>query len=255
MKNTRSLSTCLFLGATLLCQTSYAVVPAGLEFNLYGGVSYTNSNPGSLFLNSAFPERDTLTNNQSPGYDATGGLGLAYDFLTGTGENNNFIHDFSVGIDFFSFNTNLNGDVLQFGKPALDNFNYDLNIKTTRLMLDGQLNFHPIAMVTPFLSAGLGVTRVLANYKDTPVISSESIGGGVSLPSNTNYNAAYALGAGVKVPLTKNVQISFSYLYTYFGTAETGTAPTPGLAGTIEPVKITLRTQTGLVGLTYAFFG
>ena len=254
MKIIRLISVYLLLVSMIFPHTSKAMVPLGPQMAVYGGISNPIGTPGLLHINTSPPEVDSLR-NQSQVYNFTGGFGIAYGFLTGTGQGHNPVNDFSVGVDFFSLITTLKGNVYQFGSPALSNFNYQIRLKSTRLMLDGQLNFHPIThWIIPFLTAGIGVSRISASYHDTPVASSGLSGGGISLPSNINWNMAFALGAGVKVPVSQKVQLSLSYLYTDLGPIQTGTGAAPAGGGTVQPVKMRFRDQSALVGMSYSFY-
>lgn len=248
MRSVSLMVVCLVTG--IMTQVANAVVPVGPQINIYGGASNLIGKASALTLNSSsFTETDTLLKNKNP-WDFTAGIGVDYDFLAGSNPNN-YIHDFSIGLDFFWLNMLQQGDVLQFGSPQLNNFAYKLQLNTTRLMLDGQLNFQPIAgKVIPFVNAGIGAAKISTSYHDTPLPSS-GISGGISLPAKTTHNVAYAIGAGLKLPLTQKVQVSVSYLYTFFGTNGTDSAPTPLGDGTIQPVTIGLGTQAVLAGLTY----
>lgn len=238
----------------LLCQLSYAIAPVGAEVNLYGGISTVNGGPKLLLFNSAFPEQDALVKDSESNYNFIGGGGIAYNFLIDENNSNSLIHDVSIGLDYYGFNTSVTGDVLQFGVIYLNNFDYNLNIETQRLMLDAQLNFHPLKnKIIPFVVAGIGAANVKAQYYDTPNLVHGTSGGGISLSSNTEHNTAYSVGAGFRIPVTQKIHVSLSYLYTDLGSATTGSVSIPFASGTIQPVTMQVHTQTGLMGINYAF--
>ena len=238
----------------LVCQLSYAITPVGAEVNLYGGISKVDGGQKSVFFNSAFPEHDTLVKDSESNYNFIGGGGIAYNFLMDENNSNSLIHDVSIGLDYYGFNTSVTGDVLQFGVLHFNNFDYDFNIETQRLMLDAQLNFRPLKnKMMLFVVAGIGAANVKAQYYDTPNLVHGTSGGGINLPSNTEHNTAYSVGAGFRIPVTQKIHVSLSYLYTDLGSATTGSASIPFASGTIQPVTMQVHTQTGLVGINYAF--
>ena len=80
----------------------------------------------------------------------------------------------------------------------------------TSYLANGYYDFH-VAGVDPYLTAGIGLASVSAhgiNYADAPV--SEAI-------TETHSALGYQFGAGVAIPLTKN--IAFDARYRYFGTS------------------------------------
>jgi opacity protein-like surface antigen len=247
----RTLTPTLLLCTTLACQIGHALVPNnGPAIHLYGGLAKAISAPKSLFFDTIYPERDTLVKNSNSGQGFTGGFGLSYDILNAA-DYNSIINQVSLGLDFYFFNTNIKGDVLQFGDPELNNLTYEYGLNTIRFMFDGQLDFHPIHQVVPFILAGIGPSSIKAKYYDVPRPSEQHDDGGVTLPTSTRCSLAYSVGAGFKVPLSKKIQISLSYLYTDIGTGQTGSIPVLYHLGRIEPISIKLRTQSGLIGLTY----
>lgn len=246
----RFLIVSLLLGATLFSQLGYAKGPNGSEIRLYGGVTQAISAPQTVFFNTIYPEWDSLEKDSNSGYGFTGGFGFAHTMLKNA-SNAAIIQSISVGLDFYVFNTSITGDVLQFGSPELNNLNYNFDINTVRLMLDGELNFHPLHQLIPFITAGLGASNNNARYYDVANINGALLGGSVTLPSQTYCAFAYSFGAGFKVPLSQKMQLSLRYLYTDMGKAQTDTAPAPYLQGVIEPVSMRLRTQAGLLGFTY----
>jgi opacity protein-like surface antigen len=258
MKNTfLFVRACLLVFLLLLCQTGLAaIVPVGPQVTGYGGVSYSYgyTDTSRVIPNEYIDnEVDTRTANNNDA-NFMPGIGIAYDFLTGAAENNNFIHDFSVGLDWFYLNTSLKGQVYLYGDPDLNYYNYKLNFNSNRVMIDAQLNFRAIKKVTPFIQVGYGLARIQDSYSDEVSSSAPSYvpNPGYAMLSKTNYNPAYTLGAGIQVPVSEHVTFSVRYLFTDLGSVETGGGVISN-GSLVTPIKARLRTQAGLAGLTFTF--
>lgn len=234
----------------LLAQTAVYASNHNFVFTLYGGYNHSETSVSDLVITPL--ETDSL-NNTNGGNDFIGGAGVAYQqMLTDDDESGTILLDASLGLNFFMFNTSSSDVVYQFKDPQFDNFDYDLKLMTSRLMLTGQLDFQPIfADVIPFVEVGAGVARVKVKYNESPRTEENIEDGDIDLTDKTNYQFAYSLGAGIKTNISSQVQVSLSYLYTDFGTVKTSqSAPQVTLD---SPISIQLRTHTALLGLSYLF--
>ncbi|VVC74951.1 hypothetical protein AQUSIP_02250 [Aquicella siphonis] len=234
----------------LLLPGSAFAANCNFQFTLYGGYNHSETSVSDLVISPL--ETDSL-HNSNGGNDFLGGAGVAYQqMLTDDEDNGTIFRDVSLGLNFFMFNNSSSDEVYQFKDPQFDNFNYQLKLETSRLMLDGQLDFQPLWQdVIPFVEASVGVARVVAKYNESPEPDEGIQDGDIDLTDRTNYQFAYSLGAGFKTNLSPQVQLSLSYLFTDFGTVKTSThAPQLTLD---SPISIQLRTHTALLGLSYLF--
>ncbi|MFI4954843.1 MAG: outer membrane protein [Gammaproteobacteria bacterium] len=223
------------------------------QIEIMGGFNHSYSPESKLYIKSDTPgvptEVDTL-HDTSSGNDFIGGAGLSY-ILPLADDKDDFMRDLLIGLDLYFFNTTRSGEVYLFEDPNANNLDYDLKLKTSRLMLNGELDFFsPWKRLAPYLQGSIGVARVEASYHDYPI--GETIGGGIRLSEKTNYNFAYSLGAGVKYNFIEDFQLSISYLYTDLGDVETSTKSGDQVILT-QPTTDRLRTSSGLVGLSYLF--
>jgi opacity protein-like surface antigen len=230
--------------------TSAAVVPK-LQVNLYGGVNYTSINKSSLAISP--DEVDTLHGGDNSNTFMSG-VGLAYDFILSAPTKNNFyLHDISLGVDAFFFNTINSGSVYQYGLPEFNNYNYYLQFKTRRLMLDGTLVFAPIWRgIMPLITAGVGTVNIATKYYDE---SRDMTGGDISLSDHTVNNFAYSFGVGIRKAITANLHVSALYLYTNLGTARSSVNSNSNNTSIAlqEPITAKLTTNTGLIELSWLF--
>ncbi|WP_133128105.1 outer membrane protein [Legionella nagasakiensis] len=218
---------------------------SGPQANLYVGATNSQVNPGKLYL---IEEVDSLHPAGDRHTDFTWGLGLGYRFVLPP-STQSILHDISAGLDLFYFKTTQNGSVWQYQHPDFNNYRYQLPIKSLRFMVNSEWTAHPLgARLFPFAVAGFGYARNTASYQDYPLAD---VGGtGVHLDSRVHYQFAYNLGAGLKLLLTQNMDISFRYLYTKLGDAVTASS---GNVSVEAPLKVPLSTQAWLFGLSYLF--
>jgi opacity protein-like surface antigen len=247
----------LFFGLSLLGQTGFtAIIPANPQATIYGGVSYANgyTRPSRVIPIDYIDNEVDTRSAENNGANFISGIGIAYDFLTASGQSDHLIHDFSVGLDLLYLKTALKGKVFLYGDPALNRYNYKENFNSMQLMIDGQLNFRPIKMVTPFVQVGYGVARIQASYDSSlsPLAPSYTPSPGYVIAGKTNYNPVYALGVGIQFALLSQLNFSIRYLYTDLGTIETGGGVISN-GSLVNPIKSRVHTQAGLAGLTYVF--
>jgi opacity protein-like surface antigen len=239
----------LILIITLL---SISIAPAwanwdtsGWSLSAYGGVQQLNLDPSSFTLAGNQVEALEPTHHRINNF--TGGLGLAYRFVPITPSSIfRFAHDISIGMDVFYFEAIQHGDTLDY--RIFNNFNYRLNVQSVRFMANGEWTFPGIGgLLFPFLEGGIGIASNTASYKDTPnANASTTVGINIAKGSSTQF--AYDVGGGIKVPLGKNIQASFRYLYSYLGSATTSkNANLPVSSG----VSVSLAPQMWLLGISY----
>jgi opacity protein-like surface antigen len=113
-------------------------------------------------------------------------------------------------------------------------------------MVNGYLDFagfgYTFGGLQPYIDAGVGIARNHMDSMNTTTL------GLVSGDSNTSF--AWALGAGVAMPVGPRTMIDVSYRYLDLGDAQTGDTDA---AGAISPLKAGLRTNLILAGLRFGF--
>jgi opacity protein-like surface antigen len=247
--------TSALLGSLLICafQTANAT-PSGFLVSAFAGVSDLSLDHGDLVL-SPF-ETDKLDGNQNNS-EFTPAIGFAYNFMLVPDDvrEGYLLQSISVGMNLYYFQTDLKGDVLQFGDPIFNNYSYKMDVTSGRLMIDSEWNFKRLwGGVVIFGQAGIGYARNTVKYQDTPKPGIP--GGGLTLSSQSQDNFAYDLGVGLKYPITMNSEISLRYLYTGLGSTDTATEGelADGSSVTLlKPVSVDLTSQSLLLGFSYYF--
>lgn len=220
---------------------------SGFQVNAYLGGTTTVTSPGNLNL---FGETDSLMPNQRQQTDFTWGLGGAYRFLAADLPSKlNLLHDITLGIDYFYFQSNPEGNVWQFQQPTYDNYRYTMPVTSSRFMLDSEWTMNSFGpYISPFIEGGIGMAFNTLSYSDTPMLpdyyGSESVG------KHSQQQFAYTVGGGIKVsvPQIKNTILSLRYLYANLGSAATSQAAAIPVS---TPVTASLTTQTWVFGLSY----
>ena len=238
--------------AMLVCLA--ASVPAladvntsGFKASVYAGGTSTSMTPGDLSL---LGETDAIKPSDHQQTDFSWGVGAGYRFVHPSSiQPFKTIHDISLGLDFFDFNTTQSGNTWQFQDPTFNNFTYKTPIKSWRLLVDSEFTFQPVfTRIYPFLEGGIGFAANNASYQDTPI--PDYGGTGPTVNGHTQYQFAYTAGGGLKALVSPHVELSFRYLYAHLGDATT--SPTANLPLT-APVSVALYTHAWLAGLTYLF--
>ena len=82
-------------------------------------------------------------------------------------------------------------------------------LRTQSLMLNGYYDFKNKSKFTPYLSAGVGVSRI----ENKVSINPEVFGDSENITTDTNNNFTWTAGAGVAYKVTENVALDLSYRY------------------------------------------
>ncbi|MBZ6077282.1 outer membrane protein [Microvirga puerhi] len=95
------------------------------------------------------------------------------------------------------------------------------DFEATTVLLNTYIDLPLWSGVTPYLGAGIGVTR---NRFDDATRSFADVIAPVALPSKTQTALAWALTGGVAIDLTAQLKLDLAYRYTHLGWARTGYA-------------------------------
>lgn len=195
------------------------------------------------------PYADTFT-GQSGGWGFDWGLEGKYRFVFNKTSFQNYLFESAaLGLQVLQ-TTNLDqtGKVLQFGMPVFENYQYTLNIKSTRIMADLDMVFHPIGHhVFPFVEAGIGLASTSLTYTSKPI--APITGPNFTIPEESSLSFAYQFGLGLKYMINPHVNLSLRYLYTDMGTADT--AKNANTATLAKPIIANMNAQSILFGFTY----
>ena len=182
--------------------------------------------------------------------DFTWGVGGAYRFLAADlPPKLNLLHDITLGVDYFYFQSKPDGDVWQFQQPSYDNYRYTMPVTSSRVMFDSEWTLNPFgSYISPFIEGGIGMAFNTLSYSDTPMLPNYY--GGETVSKHSQYQFAYTAGGGIKVavPQIKNTILSLRYLYANLGSAATSQYAAIPVS---TPVTASLTTQTWVLGLTY----
>lgn len=82
-------------------------------------------------------------------------------------------------------------------------------LRTQSLMLNGYYDFKNKSKFTPYLSAGVGVSRI----ENKVSINPEVFGDSENVTTDTNNNFTWTAGAGIAYKVTENVALDLAYRY------------------------------------------
>ncbi len=117
------------------------------------------------------------------------------------------------------------GSIYQYNDPRFNNLNDTYQIQHSRLMLEGKLLSIGSGRYHPYLSVGIGISRLHSgDYQETPTESYAVAD--PAFTSNTELCLAYSAGLGVDADITEHWRVGGGYEYTHLGTAKLGKAPT-----------------------------
>ncbi|NNM59563.1 MAG: outer membrane beta-barrel protein [Legionellales bacterium] len=218
----------------------------GLEVNFYAGASQNSTSNTSGIVFSPF-ETDTITKANKKSSSFVPGVGITYNYAFP--REDYYIHAVSVGLNYYHTGASRDGQVYQYGFPQFNNYTYKMNISSNRVMLDGEVDLHPLwNCLTIFGEAGVGGALNNMSYNEQSVLGN---GGALNLGGNTHLAFASEFGGGVKMPVNQKSEVSVRYLYANLGKAESNTASDSGASELTQPISTDLTSQSILVGYAY----
>ncbi len=197
--------------ATVIATSSFAYADSGLYTSLKAGVSDTKFEDYKLDLSEGndslvFKHKDadeTIYPNIS--------AAIGFDFSKVSKVNARAELEYTYK-DKATFAPNIssvifNGVEVQFpeGFPS-----FLVNeLRTQSLMLNGYYDFKNKSKFTPYLSAGVGVSRI----ENKVSINPEFFGDSENITTDTNNNFTWTAGAGIAYKVTENVALDLAYRY------------------------------------------
>jgi opacity protein-like surface antigen len=199
----------------------------GSSWYLRGDIGFSNQQVDSIW-NSSYGGFSSVQ-NVDKGFDAAPffGLGIGYNVnewlrfdVTGEYRAKANFHGFDVG--------RLPDASCNSGPPCYASDRYTGSKSEWLFLLNGYVDLGTWSNFTPFVGAGVGVSRnTISNFGDfsTCVDSSSCAATGGSdayASSASKWQFAWALYAGIGYRITKNTTLEFAYRYVNLGNAESG---------------------------------
>jgi len=190
-------------------------------------------------------------------------IGKSYANKVNDGENytHNKLHNphilYNLGVGKY-FDKGWRGDVsfsdrrYKIGDSTVINsftYNHHQKITSQALMLNGYYDFKNFTSFTPYLNAGIGMSR----NKAGSLVSADTTGStSLTYGSHTIHDFAWQLGAGAFMEINKNINLDLSYKYINLGDLKTRNGVSNN--GDIAPsAHGKLRTHEWMIGMRYNF--
>jgi opacity protein-like surface antigen len=239
------LSTAAFAADMPIAPPPMYAPPPAAEFGgwyLRGDIGFSNQLVKDVKLNNPAQYAGLSSFNQTTNFD-TGGtyqLGVGYQF------NNWFRADITGQ---YRGKSSFKGtDLVTFpwgGATASGVDNYTASKSEWLFLVNGYADLGTWWCVTPFIGAGIGTARVtVAGFTDSgltnanftglgaPVVSGPPVASFATAATDSKWNFAWALHAGLGYRVTPNVTLELAYSYVNLGDGVTGVASTfDGSAG------------------------
>lgn len=122
-----------------------------------------------------------------------------------------------LGVSYYWTETDGDGTVTQGIDPAFDTFNYDYEVNSQQILLEGKLLWELTEMWRPYVTVGLGAA---INRADSFKVHLEGTPPGTFSPvydENTETSFSYMVGLGVDAQLAENIRLGIAYRYTDLG--------------------------------------
>jgi opacity protein-like surface antigen len=192
---------------------------------LRGDIGFSNQHVKNIAMADG-RNAQLLSLQETTAFDTAGifGLGVGYQF-------NNWLRGDITGQ--YRGNSNFKGtDLVTFpagGGPIGNGINnYGASKSEWLIMANGYVDLGTWWCVTPFIGAGLGMSRVtIANFTDTGSVNNNGAGFGTfpsfaSAPSASKWNFAWALHTGLAYKVNPGLTFELGYSYVDLGQGTTG---------------------------------
>jgi opacity protein-like surface antigen len=232
--------------AALQISVSHASVPASIPPGLLitGNIGYTDaiSQPSQTFKISNY-DTDQLSGFHQHHFPI---MNISVKKQM-TRFNVPAIDSISIGPAIYYQKIRYYGDVWELQSPEYNNYTYDLTSENLPVLVEGDIYFHtPYQFISPFVTAGIGVSIIDFAYADQARIN---------IPDNSelhlakrNVKFAYNAGAGFKVSIDPHWDCSIRYMYLNSATPNTGTNDTSNIR---QPISLRMDSHNILFGITY----
>lgn len=207
--------------------------------SISGAIGYNHFNKPSdqtLIISNYVP--DLLTNSRqhhTPTYTVSAKQQLNIP--------SNTIGKIMLGPALYYQQAHNSGEVWEMLSSEFYNYNYDLKSKNINLLVESDIYLKPvIAHITPFLTAGVGISRAQMRYEDHALP-------GIDLDSERHWSrtqtkAVYEIGAGIALPLNPHWTVDLRYAWLYRGHASSSITQ-------FQSINMNLNNQNALLGIRY----
>lgn len=239
----RLIPSLLILSCPTFCMAS--------SWDITGSLGISQPNLGNNSLQVTSTETDSLIQTRNP-WAGDISAGLLYLMPL---KNNNWFPELRVGVNYRYisnkiFDRSIEGTVLQYQEPEMNNYTYMLDVSSNRLMADALLTVFSYQKASIFAMAGVGAAWNDLSYRDkfNPGIQ----GGNVVLNGQAMSQTASEFGAGLFWQFTSNLKGFAQYLYSDLGSVRTQEAGIlNGAPAAIPSMSFPLRYNTVLLGFNY----
>lgn len=196
------------------------VIEESSNWYLRGDIGFSNQSVGSLF-NSNYANFGSVTNIDKS-FDAAPLFGLGIGYIANEWLRFDVTGEYRGAANFHGF------DVGAISGGAFADDRYTARKSEWTFLLNGYVDLGTWYGVTPFVGAGVGVSRnTISNFGDFSVCvdSSSCAGNGGSdayAGAASQWNFAWALHAGLAFQLSRHVTLEFAYRYIDLGNARSG---------------------------------
>lgn len=236
---------CIINTVLLVPLTANALLHTG-RLEVSGQIGATSLSVGNSTLPVTTIETDTLHEQVNPVIPEFS-IGAGYVFPLDHSLQFNSVRWFpeiKTAINLRYLQQEITGDVYQFQDPSMNNYNYELSLENTRLMLNAALTLFSINEKTAlYVLGGVGNTWTTIGYTDTPVANVP--GGALNLDNRTNNGFTYEAGAGILYPVDNETVLFLEYRYTHSQSIRTASQGTlNGSPTIITPARFPFHSQT-----------
>lgn len=245
-KSIRWLLLCLIANRSI-AMPSFSSMVSTPELTAAVGASWANA--GNTTIHVSGFETDAL-NVRHISNDAIWRFGIGTDIWQETLAQRAYFNELALQLNFYTSSATIKGSVWQYQLPQFNNYAFRAPVTNSRLMLDAKPGLFTWHDVSSYLIGGIGAGWNSIGYYETITGAGVPVGSNYVLERNTNINATYNLGAGLKHRFTSHLTGVLEYEYTYLGRmAPMMNSNTP--ATLIKPPYFTLSTQNLLVGINW----
>ena len=228
--------------ATVISTSSFAYADSGLYTSLKAGVSDTKFEDYKWDLadgnNSLVFKHKDADETIYPNISAA----IGFDFSKVSKVNARAELEYTYK-DKATFAPNISSAIFNGVEvQALEGFPSVLvnELRTQSLMLNGYYDFKNKSKFTPYLSAGVGVSRI----ENKVSINPEFFGDSENITTDTNNNFTWTAGAGIAYKVTENVALDLAYRYVDAGETD--------VSQSFEGIGIKLKNTADLVSHDYS---
>jgi opacity protein-like surface antigen len=209
--------------ATYAADLSVPIVPRPIEVSgwyLRGDIGFSNQSVGSLF--NANYANFTSVNNIDKGFDAAPLIGLGVGYYFNDWLRFDVTGEYRGAANFHGF------DIGAIPGGGFGDDRYTASKSEWTFMFNGYVDLGTWYRITPFVGAGIGVSRnTISNFGDFSTcvnsLSCAANGGSDAYAGTASkWNFAWALHAGLAYQLSRSITVELAYRYIDLGNAQSG---------------------------------